>query len=163
MNPMADYGFTEESVAAYQEKSKSWTGKRITRKEALETATAIMKAAEDERKPKKPSKYRNEKTEVDGIIFGSAKEGNRYLELKLLEKAGIISDLKLQVPFVLAESVVLDGRKKPSIKYYADFTYTGNRGFVVEDVKGGRSGKLAVYRLKKHLMMSVHGIEIIEP
>ena len=73
---MADYGFTEESVAAYQEKSKSWTGKRITRKEALETATAIMKAAEDERKPKKPSKYRNEKTEVDGIIFGSAKKGD---------------------------------------------------------------------------------------
>ena len=41
------------------------------------------------KKPRK-SKYGNIKTRVDGILFDSKKEAKRYLELKLLEKAGRI-------------------------------------------------------------------------
>ena len=37
---------------------------------------------------------------MDGIVFDSAKEANRYKELKLLERAGHIKSLRLQVPFI---------------------------------------------------------------
>ena len=47
------------------------------------------------------SKYKAQKTEVDGILFDSKKEAKRYAELKFLEKAGEISNLVLQPLFVL--------------------------------------------------------------
>lgn len=105
------------------------------------------------------SKYRNCKTIVDGITFDSKAEARRYGELKLLLKAGAITDLIPQAPFELVPSVVLGNRKRPAIKYKADFVYTENGHKVVEDVKGM---KTAVYSLKKHLMKHVHGIEIRE-
>jgi hypothetical protein len=49
-------------------------------------------------KPKK-SKYGAVKTEVDGIMFDSKREASRYQELRLLEQAGEITNLRLQVPF----------------------------------------------------------------
>lgn len=49
-------------------------------------------------KPKK-SKYGAVKTEVDGITFASKHKASRYLELWLLEQAGEITNLRLQVPF----------------------------------------------------------------
>ncbi|WP_416330384.1 DUF1064 domain-containing protein, partial [[Clostridium] innocuum] len=51
-------------------------------------------------KPKK-SKYGAVKTEVDGIMFDSKREASRYQELRLLEQAGEITNLRLQVPFEL--------------------------------------------------------------
>jgi len=47
------------------------------------------------------AKYRSKKTIIDGITFDSLKEARRYRELRLLEKAGAISDLRTQVRFVL--------------------------------------------------------------
>ncbi len=47
------------------------------------------------------NKYRNRKTVVDNIKFDSVLEANRYRELMLLQRAKEISNLKLQVPFVL--------------------------------------------------------------
>ena len=47
------------------------------------------------------NKYRNIKTEVDGIKFDSKREAQRYQELKLLEKGGVISNLELQPKFEL--------------------------------------------------------------
>lgn len=105
------------------------------------------------------SKYGNRKTVVDGITFDSQAEARRYGQLKLMLRAGAITDLALQVPFELVPSVVMGNRKRPAIKYKADFVYTENGQRVVEDVKGM---KTAVYSLKKHLMMHVHGIEIRE-
>ena len=46
-------------------------------------------------------KYNARKVEIDGITFDSLKEANRYSELKLLEKAGLIKDLTLQPRFNL--------------------------------------------------------------
>lgn len=94
------------------------------------------------------TKYKNIRCEVDGIRFDSRKEANHYCELKLLEKAGAITDLKLQVKFTL----------HAGIKYIADFTYTENGKTIIEDVKGVRT---AVYRLKKKLM-AADGYEIRE-
>jgi len=105
------------------------------------------------------SKMKNVRTEVDGFVFQSGLEANRYAELKILEKAGEISDLQLQVPFSLSVNGV------HICKYVADFVYRtgdGGRGMgeqVVEDAKGRRT---AVYSLKKNLMLAILGIEIIE-
>jgi hypothetical protein len=100
---------------------------------------------------KRPSKYRNKPTIVDGIKFQSAKEARRYSELKLLEKYGQISELKRQVRYKLVQVVT----------YVADFEYfdvlKGEK--VTEDVKGF---KTEVYKRKKKLMKEQHSIEILE-
>lgn len=111
------------------------------------------------------SKYGNRKTEVDGIIFDSKHEAERYAELKLLEKAGEIRDLKLQEKFCLVPTIEGNGGKiaQRAVYYLADFTYWERDGKcwkrVVEDAKGVRTD---VYKLKKKLMRWRHGIEIRE-
>lgn len=110
-------------------------------------------------KPKKKPKYGNKKVEIDGFKFDSKAEAARYQELLLMQKAGLISNLELQVPFILAPGCVLDGRKKPPLKYIADFVYDENGRSVVCDVKGKVT---PIYRLKKHLMKTVLGLEINE-
>ncbi len=85
----------------------------------------------------------------------SKAEHRRACELKLLERAGKISDLKEQVRFELVPK--RDGER--AVVYVADFTYTEKGTFVVEDCKGF---KTPVYRLKKRLMAHVHGIKIRE-
>ncbi|WP_347455681.1 DUF1064 domain-containing protein [Acinetobacter thermotolerans] len=113
---------------------------------------------------KKTPKYHNQKTEKDGHKFDSLKEARRYKQLALMEKEGIIQDLRLQVPFVLAPSVRFksEERAKPDLRYFADFVYMKNGEQIVEDVKSKITRDKAEYRIKKHLMMSVHGIEISE-
>ena len=101
------------------------------------------------------NKYRN--TPTNG--YASKREAKRAADLKLLEKAGQISDLQEQVDFVLAPAVTLDGRQKPKIKYRADFVYIQDGKKVIEDCKGYRT---PVYRLKRHLMLSVLGLEVRE-
>ena len=55
-----------------------------------------------------------------------------------------------------------EARAKPALRYVADFQYVENGKLVVEDVKSKITQENPVYRIKKHLMMSVHGIEINE-
>lgn len=100
-------------------------------------------------------KYHSIKTIVDGILFDSKAEAQRYTELKLLERAGKISHLILQPPFKLIEK----SKYGRDIYYYADFMYLENGHKVVEDVKGV---KTAVYSLKKRLMAEKYGIEVQE-
>ena len=101
------------------------------------------------------SKYKNIRTNG----YSSKKEAKRADELKLLLFAGKISELIEQVTFVLAPSVVVQGRKRPPMKYIADFVYVENGVRVVEDCKGMRT---AVYNLKRHLMKSLYSIDILE-
>ena len=101
------------------------------------------------------NKYHAQKTEVDGIVFDSKKEANRYCELKLLEKAKAIQDLRCQVAFPLVKKSEF-GKE---IKYVADFVYYDNGHLVVEDTKGYRTD---VYKLKKRLMAEYYGIKIKE-
>ncbi len=108
------------------------------------------------------AKYNNRKTTVDGIVFDSAKEGRRYTELLIMQRAKQISNLELQAPFILAPSVVLNGRKKPALRYIADFVYDTSDGQVVEDVKSAATRKLPVYRLKSHMMKHLFNIDIVE-
>ena len=100
------------------------------------------------------SKYRNVKSVVDGITFDSKAEAKRYMELKLLERAGEIENLTLQPKF----DCVIDGKKVCS--YRADFSYFTREKRVVEDVKGY---KTSVYKLKKKLVEALFaGVTITE-
>ena len=106
------------------------------------------------------SKYGNKRIEIDGIRFASQKEGYRYVELKYLQRLGVISDLRLQVKFELIPKMKSEkGKVIQPLTYIADFVYTENGKQIVEDVKGY---KTQVYEIKKKLMRYFHGIEIKE-
>lgn len=91
----------------------------------------------------------------DGQVFDSALEYHRYNLLRLLERGGAISDLKRQVSFELIPKQ--EGERACS--YVADFTYLEDGKLVVEDCKGFKTD---VYKIKKKLMLWVHGIRIKE-
>ena len=113
------------------------------------------------------------------MTFDSLKEYKRYRELRLLEKAGEITDLKRQVEFELIPAqfeevqtgeIYKRGERKgepktkrvcleQSVKYIADFTYTENGKQVVEDTKGFRTTD---YILKRKMMLYLKGIKINE-
>lgn len=102
------------------------------------------------------NKYGNEKVYTsDGIMHDSIKEANRWCELKLLQRAGKIKDLRRQVKFELLPKQ--DGER--AVSYVADFVYTENGRKIVEDAKGYRT---EVYKLKKKMMLYFHGIRIKE-
>lgn len=96
------------------------------------------------------NKYRNKKVVIDNIKFDSQLEANRYVELKLLQRAKQISNLRLQVPFVLQEGFKKNGRTYQAIKYIADFVYEENGQTIVEDVKS-KATMTELYKVKKKL------------
>lgn len=108
------------------------------------------------------TKYNNKKITVDGQKFDSKKEARRYQELKLLEKAGEIHDLRTQVKFVLIHSQRDEETGKVierECSYKADFVYEEDGKTVVEDVKGYRTKE---YIIKRKLMLYRYGIRIRE-
>ena len=108
----------------------------------------------------KAPKYRNTKVEWNGEKFDSKAECSRYASLLVMQKAGRISGLTRQVSFVLAPKVIIGGKVKRSLIYRADFGYKDAAGKpVVEDVKGQLT---QAYIIKRHLMKSIHGIDILE-
>lgn len=108
----------------------------------------------------KQNKYRNKKVQYDEMTFDSKKEYSYYLKYKLMEQAGEIKDLKMQVPFTLIETFKLQDKTYRKTIYKADFTFIDKEGkYHVIDVKGIRTD---VYKLKKKLMAWKYGIEIEE-
>ena len=102
------------------------------------------------------AKYGNTKVKVDGVPFDSKREAARWRELRLLERAGEISDLRRQVRYELVPK--LPGERP--VDYIADFVYRDKNGNeVVEDVKGVRT---PVYVIKRKLMLWRHGVRIRE-
>lgn len=104
------------------------------------------------------NKYHAKKITIDGITFDSTKEGNRYLELKLLENLGKIDDLRCQYRF---ELIPKQGKERAT-HYVADFLYWENGKEVVEDVKSEITRKKSDYIIKRKLMKWIHGIEVKE-
>lgn len=100
---------------------------------------------------------------LDGEEFDSQKEANRYYELRLLERAGKIRDLRRQVKFVLipAQRDAQGKTLERECSYVADFCYfdCGLGANVVEDSKGFKTD---VYKIKKKLLLWVHGIRVKE-
>lgn len=108
------------------------------------------------------TKYNNKKITVNGQVFDSKKEANRYKELLLLEKAGAIKDLRMQVKFTLIPAQRDEATGKVverECSYKADFVYEEDGKTVVEDVKGFRTKE---YIIKRKLMMWRYGIRIME-
>ena len=106
------------------------------------------------------SKYKNVKTTLDGITFDSKKEATRYTELMMLQRSGLIQNLRLQVPFELIPAQK-EGKItiERALGYVADFVYTENGKTIVEDCKGM---KTRGYIIKRKLMLWVHGLRIKE-
>lgn len=110
-----------------------------------------------------------------GYVFDSKAEFIRWCELRLMEKAGMISNLARQLKYELLpdqyESYerhsktgkrLKDGIRlvERGVTYIADFVYVDKNGqTVVEDCKGY---KTEAYRLKKKLMLYMNGIKIKE-
>jgi len=120
------------------------------------------------------SKYHSKKITVNGETFDSIHEYERWKELRLLERAGMITDLKRQVKFLLIptqyEEYPRFGKKGQPLKpgkrvverecaYIADFVYKEKGREVVEDAKGVRTDE---YIIKRKLMLQIHGIKIQE-
>lgn len=120
------------------------------------------------------SKYGAKKVTVDGITFDSKKEANRWCELRLMERAGVITGLERQVKFVLipsqrekVERYSKTGKRlsddfrcvEREVSYVADFVYYQDGKMVVEDTKGFKTD---AYIIKRKLMRYVHGIAIKE-
>ena len=94
------------------------------------------------------NKYRNKKIIVDDYIFDSIQESKRYKELKLLLRAGEISNLELQPHFLLQDRFKKNGKTYRKIEYIADFKYIENGKTIVEDVKGIQT---EVFKIKHKL------------
>ena len=99
------------------------------------------------------TKYFAKPITIDGVRFASTKEGKRYQELKLLERAGEISRLELQPRY----DITINGVKVCT--YVGDFRYFTKAKQVLEDVKGM---KTPLYRLKAKLVRALYNVEILE-
>lgn len=98
-------------------------------------------------------KYHNKKTVINGIKFDSKLEAERYAQLKMMERAGVIRDLELQPEFELIPSFRKNGKTWRKTVYKADFRYISCDGdrIIIEDVKGSISVITDVFRLKQKL------------
>ena len=98
-------------------------------------------------------KYHNKKTFIDGIKFDSKLEAERYEQLKILERAGVIRDLELQPEYELIPSFKKNGKTWRKTVYKADFRYilVEDDITIIEDVKGSTAVITDVFRLKQKL------------
>lgn len=116
-------------------------------------------------------KFNNRTVDVGGDRFDSRKEANRWAELQIMERAGLITDLRRQVKFILIptqrepDTTGPRGGRKPGkllekeCAYFADFVYCRDGKTVVEDAKGF---KTEAYKIKRKLMLWRYGIRILE-
>lgn len=147
---MRDTVYTEEWLRDYKSRMKQSTRNPTVREPSRVEATS-------DKVESAPSKYKNIKTEIDGIKFDSKKEAKRYQELRLLEQAGAINELKLQ------QRVPLEVNGTKVCTYICDFAYwvprAGLTQHIFEDCKGMRT---PVYLLKKKLVKAILGVDILE-
>ena len=96
------------------------------------------------------SKYRSNKTSIDGHTFDSKKEAEYYCDLKNRLKANDIRGFCIQPTFILAAG----------LKYKADFIIFNNDGTQeIIDVKGYRTKE---YTAKKKVFEDKFNLEIKE-
>lgn len=107
------------------------------------------------------SKYNSQRTFSSGKMYDSRREAERARILRLMQKAGEITNLKEQVKFELIPAQYINGKcVERAVTYIADFTYIDKSGnLIVEDAKGVRTEK---YIIKRKLMLYVYGIRVQE-
>lgn len=98
----------------------------------------------------KKTKYRANKTSIDGHTFDSKKEAEYYCELKMRLQAKEIKGFCLQPTFMLA----------PGLKYKADFiVFNNDNSYEIIDVKGLKTKE---YTAKKKVFEDKYNIKIKE-
>jgi hypothetical protein len=113
--------------------------------------------------PDKVAKYRNKKVEYDGYKFDSIREFERYQELRLLERAGEVTNLTVQPRFFLKcgdTEIKIRSDRYPNgrrVSYYGDFQYDEKGETMVEDVKGQDT---PVSRLKRAIVEAQYGVRV---
>lgn len=118
-----------------------------------------MRAPKEIAEAYKKHKYKAKSATIDGIRFQSTKEGARYQDLKLMEKAGHITNLELQPKFRLQDGFSYMGTRIRPIVYIADFRYKNSDGMmVVEDVKGFKTPE---YKIKRKLFLKKFGDQFL--
>ena len=103
----------------------------------------------------KPAKFRNQKVAVDGRTFHSIKEAERYRELCMERRSGLITHLTCQPYFELQPSFKVGKKTERAIGYIADFMYKrkADGAWVVEDVKSEITRKVPAYAMKRKLFL----------
>lgn len=107
------------------------------------------------------NKYHAKKVYVDNMVFDSKREYARWCDLKLLQRAGKIHDLRRQVRFHLCETPYDEDGKClfRGVSYVADFVYVEDGKTVVEDCKGFRTD---AYQIKRKWFYDKYKILIRE-
>lgn len=111
------------------------------------------------------NKFGAKKVVIDGEVFDSRKEYYRWCDLRLLERAGVISDLKRQEKYLLIPGQRDEFGKliEREVSYIADFEYIQDGKKVVEDVKGYKRGAAyQLFSIKRKLMLHKFGIRVKE-
>ena len=119
---------------------------------------------------RKKSKFHNEPVTVDGIRFDGKNEMRRFNFLKLMEKAGEISNLRYHVKYTLFPKGTVEIRRLPDgtemeLKRYdrehwyeADSVYVTKDGKeIVEDFKRFETD---TFKEKRDILKKLYGIEI---
>lgn len=121
----------------------------------IEPMPAEKEVLQEVQKAKKRSKYGAIPEWVDGKRFASGHEAKRYRILCIMLHAGEIRDLHTQVPYILKVN------HHRITKYIADFVYVSvsTSEEIVEDAKGFPT---PAYKIKRRLMLAIHGIKIHE-
>ena len=105
-------------------------------------------------KRKGKAKFRNVRVEYDGIKFDSQRECAHYQELKMLESAGEISQLRGHPrDFTITINNQRICRYEPDFIFYDEL----QGRFRIQDVKGVVT---ALFKLKKKLVEATYDIEV---
>lgn len=145
--------FSEDEFAKLAERIKAG----VQRKSA-----APVQAEPVAKSVAKRNKYNAKAVVIEGRRFDSKSEGRRYLQLKAMEQAGEISDLKLQTEFEIFPAQEVCGKKIRACFYRCDFDYIDKDGQrVIEDVKSSATCT-PEYKIKAKGMAFFHGIVIRE-
>ncbi len=98
-------------------------------------------------------KSKTKKIRFDGITFENKKEARRYMELLLMKKSGMISDLKYKVPYLLLDGYIKNGSIIRPITYIADFVYIDEmyKKTIIEDLKEQRKED---YKIKLKMLIA---------
>ena len=122
----------------------------MSRRQTAQAARSVVQSAE---KPMKRSKYGNQRTEEDGMLFDSKHEATVWRRLRAELTAGAYKGVARQVSFALPGGVT----------YVADFVTLNLDGtYTVLDAKSSATRENAVYKLKKKQMKNCLGLEIVE-
>lgn len=109
-------------------------------------------------------RVKHTKVRVGDIEFASIAEHDRYLELRVMERAGMISDLECHPSYeILPKQETPEG--KPNFRpvvYTPDFRYKRDGKTIVEEIKSEYTRKEKDYVIRRKLIFYMLGIYVEE-